>query len=381
MSSIYETEDHAAFRLQTRRFVDEFVEPNGEKWEEAGFVPRDILRRMGEIGFFGLRVPERYGGIGMGPTVSAVFAEELGRSTFGGFTATVLVHTDMASPHLIRAGTEDQIARFMPGILSGEAITAIAITEPNAGSDVAAIRTTARRDGDGYVLNGSKLFITNGVHGDLYLVAAKTQPEAGARGISMFMVPKGTDGLVVSRALDKFGWRCSDTAELAFQDCWIPADHLLGEENRGFYAIMENFQNERLVLAAAAVGEAARALELTLAYTQERTAFDSTLYEKQAVRHRLAMLQARVAAARQLVYHGAWLMEGKGDPTKTVSMAKAVAGELVNEVMYTCQQFFGGMGYMRESTIERMVRDARIHSIGGGTTEIMLEEIAKRSYG
>ena len=379
MSLIYETEDHRAIREQTRRFVDSEVKPSGDEWEQQGFVPREVLKNMGEIGFFGLRVPEELGGIGMGPLTSAVFAEELGRSTFGGFSATVLVHTDMASPHLLNAGNQEQIERWLPGILAGDVITAIAVTEPDAGSDVAAIRTTARREGDGFLLNGSKTFITNGARGDLCFVAAKTDPDAGSRGISMFLVPKGTEGFSVGRELDKFGWRSSDTAELIFQDCWVPDEALLGDENRGFYSIMENFQNERLVLAAAAVGEAQTALDLTLEHTKQRHTFGAPLHERQSIRHRLAMLGARTQGARQLVYRAAWIMEEGQDPVAAVSMAKAVAGELVNEVMYTCQQFFGGTGYMREAVIERMVRDARIHAIGGGATEIMLEEIAKRS--
>ncbi len=379
MRTIYESEEQLAFREQTRRFVEAEVKPRADAWEEEGHVPREVLEKMGAIGFFGLRVPERLGGIGKGPITSATFAEELGRSTYGGFAATVLVHTDMASPHLLSAGSEQQISRWLPGILSGEVITAIGVTEPDAGSDVAAMRTTALREGDGYLVNGSKMFITNGVFGDLYFVAAKTSPEAGSRGISMFLVPKGTEGFSVGRALRKHGWNSSDTAELVFHDCWLPADSLLGEENQGFYEIMHNFQNERLVLAAAAIGEAQAALELTYEHTKQREVFGGPLFDKQTVRHRLAMLQARTMAARQLVYHAAWVMEQGDDPVAPVSMAKAVAGELVNEVMYACVQFFGGSGYLRESPIERMARDARIHTIGGGATEIMLEEIAKRS--
>ncbi|MFQ5966944.1 MAG: acyl-CoA dehydrogenase family protein [Acidimicrobiia bacterium] len=379
MTTVYETDDHRAIRDQTKRFVEAEVKPHGDTWEEQGFVPRDVLRKMGDIGFFGLRVPEEHGGIGMGALTSVVFAEELGRSTYGGFSATVLVHSDMASPHLFHSGSEEQITRWSEGILSGETLTAIAVTEPGAGSDVAGIRTTARREGDGFVVNGSKTFITNGVHGDLFFVAAKTDSSAGSRGISLFLIPKETKGFSVSRALRKFGWNSSDTAELAFEDCWVGGESMLGEENEGFYSIMRNFQNERVVLAATAIGEAQAAIELTLDYTKKRQAFGAPLYEKQAVRHRLAMLQARIQGARQLVYWAGWAMEEGSDPTREVSMAKAVAGELVNEVMYACQQLFGGAGYMRESVIERMVRDARIHSIGGGTTEIMLEEIAKRS--
>jgi len=246
-------------RETLRRFVEKEVVPQGEAWERDGYVPREVLRAMGRHGFLGLRVPERYGGGALDTLASALLAEELGRSTFGGFAITVLVHTDMASPHLLNAGTPEQLERWLPGVVAGEQITAVAVTEPDAGSDVKGIRTRARRDGDEWLLSGSKLFITNGVHADLYFVAAKTAPEAGAKGISMFAVEKGATGFTVSRSLDKMGWRSSDTAELAFDDCRIPAANLLGEEGRGFYAIMKNFQNERIVIGAMAMGEAARA--------------------------------------------------------------------------------------------------------------------------
>lgn len=380
MRSVYESDDLAAIRSQTRRFVEEQIVPRAEAWEEAGSVPREVLRHMGDIGFFGLRVPEAYGGVGMGPLASVVYAEELGRSTFGGVTATAIVHTDLAMPYLLNFGSDAQKRRWLPGLVSGAAIAAIAVTEPDAGSDVASIRTTAVPDGDEYVLNGSKLYITNGVHGDLVFVAARTNPDVkSSRGLSIFAVPKGIDGLVVSRALDKLGWRSSDTAELSFQDCRVPGDHLIGELDHGFYHVMHNFQNERLVLAAAAVGEAGKAIELTLAHVKERVAFGEPLWSKQAVRQRLAMRIAEVEAGRQLVYHAAWLMEKGEDAAREVSAVKAYVGELVNRVLYDCLQFHGGMGFMAESPIERMFRDARIHSIGGGATEVMLEEIAKRS--
>lgn len=374
----YLDDTHRMLRETLRRFVEKEVVPQGEAWERDGYVPREVLRAMGHHGFLGLRVPERYGGGGLDTLASALLAEELGRSSFGGFAITVLVHTDMAAPHLLNAGTSAQLERWLPGIVAGTCITAVAVTEPDAGSDVKAIRTRARREGDAWVLNGSKLFITNGVHADLTFVAAKTDPEAGSKGISMFAVEKGTPGFKVSRSLDKMGWRSSDTAELAFDDCRVPAENLLGEEGRGFYAIMKNFQNERIVLGAMAMGEAARAIELTLEYVKTRRAFGSVLWNKQVVRQRLAMLAAKVAAGRQLVYHAAWLDAQGRECVKDVSMVKAYCGELVNEVMYACQQFHGGFGYMREAAIERMARDARVQSIGGGATEVMLEEVAKR---
>ena len=371
--------EHVALRDQLRRFVRSEIVPHAEAWEIDGMVPRPVLRRMGELGFLGVRYPAEFGGSEMDTVATAVLAEELGRSTFGGFAITVLVHTDMASPHLANAGNPAQLARYMPGIVSGETIAAVAVTEPDAGSDVASMRTTARREGEEWVLNGAKLYITNGVHGDLVFVAAKTDLAAkGSRGVSIFIVEAGTPGFTVGRALDKQGWRSSDTAELVFDECRIPAANLLGAENRGFYAIMRNFQNERIVLGAQAMGEAQAALALTLDWVRQRKAFGGTLWDKQVIRQRLSMLAARVEAARCLVYQAAWLDAQGRDCIRDVSMVKALCGELVNEVMYACQQFHGGMGYMRESAIERMVRDARIQSIGGGATEVMLEEVAKR---
>ncbi|NBS55891.1 MAG: acyl-CoA dehydrogenase [Betaproteobacteria bacterium] len=369
---------HRMLSDSLRRFIENEVAPAGRAWEDAGFVPREILRQMGSLGFLGLRYPEKYGGGEMNVLGTALLAEELGRSSFGGFAVTVLVHTDMASPHLMNAGTPEQLDRYMPGIIAGEKITAVAVTEPDAGSDVRSMRTSARRDGAHWVINGSKMYITNGVHADLYFVAAKTDPAAGTKGISMFIVEKGTPGFTVARPLDKMGWRSSDTAELVFQDCRIPAENLLGEEGRGFYQVMKNFQNERIALGAQAMGEASKALEITLDYVKQRKAFGAVLWGKQAIRQRLSMLAAKVEAGRQLVYSAAWADTLGRDCVKEVSMVKAYCGELVNEVMYDCLQFHGGFGYIRDSAIERMTRDARIQSIGGGATEVMLEEIAKR---
>lgn len=378
----YLTQEHELFRDQVRRFVETEVKPHAEAWEEQGSVPREVLCRMGDLGFLGVRYPETYGGSGMDTVATAVLAEELGRSTFGGFAITVLVHTDMASPHLANAGTAAQQARWMPDLIAGRKICAVAVTEPDAGSDVAAMRTTARRDGGEWVLNGAKMYITNGVLGDVVFVAAKTDPAAkGSRGISIFAVERGTPGFTVGQALKKQGWLSSDTAELVFQDCRVPAADMLGEEHKGFYAIMRNFQNERIVLGAQAMGEAQAALALTLDWVRQRKAFGGTLWDKQAIRHKIAMLFAKVEAARRLVYHAAWLDAQGHECVREVSMVKALCGELVNEVMYSCQQFHGGMGYLRESAIERMVRDARIQSIGGGATEVMLDEVAKRLPG
>jgi acyl-CoA dehydrogenase len=361
-----------------RRFVEKEVVPKAQAWEEQGYVPRALLREMGRMGFLGLRYAEEYGGGALDARATALLAEELGRSTFGGFAITVLVHTDMASPHLVNAGSAEQIAHYLPRMISGELITAVAVTEPDAGSDVKSIRTSARRDGRDWLLKGSKMFITNGALADLYFVAAKTDPAAGSKGISMFIVEKGTPGFSVGRKLDKMGWRSSDTAELVFDDCRVPAANLLGEEHRGFYAIMRNFQNERIAIAAMAMGEAGRAIELTLEYVRTRKAFGAPLWDKQAIRQRLSMLAARVEAGRLLVLHAASLDAQGRDCVKEVSMAKAYCAELLNDVVYDCLQFHGGFGYIKESAIERMYRDARVQPIGGGATEVMLEEVAKR---
>ena len=377
--SPYFTEEHEALRDQVRRFVETEIKPHALAWEEQGFVPRDVLRKMGALGFFGIRYPAEYGGSEMDTLATVVLAEELGRSTFSGVAITALVHTDMASVHIANAGSPAQKDKYLPDIIAGEKIVAVAVTEPDAGSDVKGIRTTARREGNHYVLNGAKMFITNGVHADLYCVAAKTDPQGRpSQSVSIFLVEKGTPGFSVSRALDKHGWRSSDTAELSFVDCRVPAENLLGQEGRGFYAIMSNFQNERTVIGAMAIGESQAAIDLTLDYVKTRKAFGAPLWEKQAIRQRLAELASKVEAGRQLVYHAAWLDAQGFDATREVSMVKAYCGELVNEVMYDCLQFHGGMGYMRESAIERMTRDARVQSIGGGATEVMLEEVAKR---
>jgi acyl-CoA dehydrogenase len=376
--SIYISDDLAAIRAQTREYVEKEIVPRAGDWEESG-VPRSVLDDMGRLGFFGLRVPEEYGGVGLGALASVMFAEELGRSTYGGFSITVLVHTDLAMPYLTNFGSEEQKARWLPAMVTGEVLTAIGVTEPDAGSDVAAIRTTARREGEGFVINGSKMFITNGGTADLVFVAARTDSSAkGSRGISIFAVERETPGFKASRALEKMGWHSSDTAELVLDDVWVPEGYLIGEENRGFYYIMANFQNERLAIMGQALGESQRALELTLDYVKERSAFGSPLWEKQSIRQRLAARQAEIDAGRQLTYHAAWLSDQGEDSIREVSEVKAYVGEMVNRVLYDCVQFHGGMGFIAETAVERLYRDVRIASIGGGATEVMLDEVAKR---
>ena len=379
MRNAYMTDELEAIYEQTVDFVAKEVTPHGDAWEDAGKVPREVLHQMGELGMFGLRVPEEHGGLGLGMLASATFSEALGASTFAGFDVTVLVHTDMAGPHLINSGNDEQLAEWVPKMLAGEAIFSIGVSEPDAGSDVAGIRTSAVKDGDGWRINGRKMYITNAVYGDLTIVAARTDLE-NKYGITMFLVPAGTEGFSVANKLDKHGWRCSDTAELVLDDVWVSDEQVLGTVHRGFYETMKNFQNERMVLVGMGVGAAQAAIDMTNAYTQERKAFGGHLFDLGAIRQRMAMNQAKVDAVRASMYHAAWMHDAGQDNVKAMSGVKAWGCEVVNQVMYDCVQFHGGMGYMRESAIERMYRDARILPIGGGATEVMLEEVAKRSY-
>ncbi len=375
----YMTNELQAIFDQTVNFVAKEVVPNGDAWEEAGFVPREVLTQMGSLGMLSLRIPEEFGGLGLGMLASAVFSEALGSSTYGGFDVTVLVHTDMAGPHLVNSGSKEQLEHWLPGVLAGETILSIGVTEPDAGSDVAGIRSSAVKDGDGWRINGTKTFITNAVYGDMTIIAARTDTE-NKYGISMFLVPSGTEGFSVAKKLDKHGWRSSDTAELVLDDVWVPDSQLLGTPHRGFYETMRNFQNERMVIVGMGVGAAQQAIDLTLAYTQERSAFGATLFDLGAIRQRMAMNQARIDAVRASMYHAAWMGDNGQDNVKAMSGVKAFGCEVINQVMYDCVQFHGGMGYMTESAVDRMSRDARILPIGGGATEVMLEEVAKRSY-
>ena len=373
------TEEVNMLRDTVRRFVADEVMPHGEEWEKAGQSPKSVLKKLGDLGMLGVRYPAEYGGSEMDTLATVALHEELGRSTFGGFHAMVSVHTDMASPHLERYGTREQKDKYMPAIVAGDILTAVGVSEPGAGSDVAGIATKAVKDGNGWRLNGRKIFITNGASADVLFVGAKTDTTVkGSRGISIFIVERDTPGFEVARKLDKTGWRSSDTAELVFDDAYLPGDALLGTENKGFYAIMDNFQNERLTLGAMAVGMAMAGIELTLDWVKQRQAFGNTLWDIGAIRQRLSMAAAEVEASRQLLWHAAWLDSQGQDCVREVSMVKALTGEMVNKVLYDCTQFFGGMGFMRENPVERLYRDARVMSIGGGATEVMLEEVAKR---
>jgi acyl-CoA dehydrogenase len=375
-------EQHDMFRQAVRSFVEKEVEPHIEEWEQAGEIPKSIWPRLGERGFLGVEYDEKYGGAGADFLTTMVLCEEMARSRSGSLAMAVGVQTDMASPHLYWTGSEALKERYLPDICAGRSLCCIAVTEPGGGSDVAAIKTRAVREGDHYVLNGAKMFITNGVMSDLYFVAARLQgaEEQGKRhrGISMFLVERGTPGLTVSRKLDKMGMRASDTAELSFQDMRVPAENLLGREGVGFYEVMHVFQRERLVAGLHAVAGGQRALEDTIAYVKERQAFGGPLSEKQVVRHRLADLATLIEAGRALTYAACLKFAAGEDAVKEISMVKLFTADMAQKVAYDCVQLHGGYGYMREYAIERYFRDTRLMTIGGGTSEVMKEIIAKQ---
>jgi acyl-CoA dehydrogenase len=388
-------EHHEMFRQAVRAFVQKEVEPHVEEWEQAGEIPKSIWPRMGALGFLGVEYDEKYGGAGADVLTTAVLCEEMARARCASLAMAVGVHTDMASPHLYWTGSEALKEKHLPAICRGEALTAIAVTEPGGGSDVAAIRTRAVRDGDHYVLDGSKMFITNGVLADIYFVAARIQdprttkpltrpsPQGGEgerrhRGISMFLVERSTPGFTVSRKLDKMGNRASDTAELAFEGMRVPAENLLGAEGQGFYEVMRVFQRERLVAGLHAVAGCERALEDTIADVQQRHAFDEPLSRKQVVRHKLADLATLIEAGRWLTYAACLKFRDREEAVKEISMVKLFTAEMAQKVAYDCVQLHGGYGYMREYPIERFFRDIRLMTIGGGTSEIMKEIIAKQ---
>jgi acyl-CoA dehydrogenase len=375
------TPEHEMLRKGIRAFVEKEVTPHAAEWEAAGQIPREFWRRLGELGFLGLEFPPEYGGAGGDFLSSVVLGEEMARCRSGGVAFSVLVHTDMSSPWLTRYGTDAQKQKYLPGIIKGDTVCALGITEPGTGSDMAGLSTRAVKDGGRYLLTGSKIFITNGVYGDLYFVAARTAPGAPGRrhhGISMFLVERGWPGFTVSRKLDKMGMRASDTAELAFHECPVPAENLLGVEGRGFHQLATGLQRERIMAAVLALSGAAQALEDTLGYIRERQAFGEPLSLKQALRHRVADMATEIEAARQLLYHAVARYVAGEDCTTHVSMAKLFATEVANRVAYQAVQLHGGYGYMREFPVEGFFRDVRLWTIASGTSEIMKEIIAKR---
>ncbi|MBK8971946.1 MAG: acyl-CoA dehydrogenase family protein [Hahellaceae bacterium] len=368
---------HEQIRLTVRRFVEKHVLPYIREWEEAGEFPREIYQLAGDAGILGIGYDEKWGGIGAGDVLMKVAAsEELMRSTSGGLVAS-LGSLDIALPPVAKWASPALKKTVVPAVLRGEKIAALAITEPSGGSDVASLKTRARKEGDHYVVNGSKTFITSGTRADYYTVAVRTGNE-GHGGISLLMIERGTPGFTVGRKLQKMGWWCSDTAELFFQDCKVPASHLIGVENAGFIAIMSNFQMERLSLAIMAYMTAQLAYEEALRYVKEREAFGRKIAGFQVIRHKLVDMATRINIARQYTLTVAEKMQTKQNCVTEVSMAKNFVTETADFVTYEAVQIFGGMGYMRESVVERLFRDARILSIGGGTTEIMKEIIARQ---
>ncbi len=374
------TEEHQMLRRTLRDFMEKEVIPNGDLWDQEGWLHAEVIRKMGEMGMLGLRFPEEYGGSDGDYWSAVVLIEEISRGFVNGLMSIVGVHSEIVLPALMHFGTEEQKREYLAPGIRGEKIGALAITEPEAGSDVASIRTYAVKDGDHYVINGNKIFITNGARADFLIVAAKTDRDAGAHGITQFIVDKGTPGFEVARKLDKAGLRTSDTAELFFTDVRVPENRVLGEVNRGFYQIMANFQPERLLIAVSAVAGAEYALEVTLDYIKERRQFGRPISSFQAIRHRFAEMATEVEAARELTYRACDMYNRGVDCGREVSMAKWFTTEVANKVAYGCMQMFGGYGYMMEYPIQRGWRDGRIATVVGGTTEIMKELVA-RSYG
>ncbi len=372
-------DEHEELRESVRRFVSNEIAPHVEAWEEAREFPRELFNRCGELGLLGLKFPERYGGQGGTHVHEAVWIEELSRSGgSGGVAAGLNAHAQIAMPPVFNFGTEEQRRRWIVPGIRGELVGALGITEPGAGSNVADIRTTARKVAGGYVVNGSKTFITNGVRADFLVCAVRTSPEGGHHGLSFLVLERDMPGYEVTGKLEKMGWHSSDTGELTFTDVEVPDDHLLGEENQGFYLIMANFQWERLAMALGAVGGMQRVFEATLAYATDREAFGRPIGSFQAIRHKFAEMATKIEASRALTYNALRLFAAGRDAIRDVTMAKLLTQRALLEVADECLQIHGGYGYVREYGIERAVRDARLGPIGGGTDEIMKEILGRQ---
>lgn len=379
MSSGFATfsEEHEAFRRTLRPWVEREIKPYAARWDEAEEFPLELYRKAAELGLFGLKYEEAWGGTNAGFLYEAVMHEELSKCGSGGVAAGLGAQATIATAPIHRYGSDDLKRRFLTPAIKAEKLGAFAVTEPGAGSDVAGLRTTAVRDGEHYVLNGTKTYITNGVRADYVIAACKTDPAKGHRGLSMIIVEKGTQGFGVSKKLKKVGWRASDTAELFFDDCRVPVANLLGVENDGFAQIMGNFQWERLSLALGAVGAADDILQGAVRYTRDRKAFGQSVSSFQVIRHRLAEMATELEAARQLTYHALRLHAAGEWALAQTAMAKRYATEMCCRLADQSLQLHGGAGYMMEYDIQRHWRDARLGPIGGGTSEIMNEIIAK----
>jgi alkylation response protein AidB-like acyl-CoA dehydrogenase len=372
-------EHHDQLRESISRFVAKELRPHADEWEETTF-PDSVIHRMGELGFLGLSMPEEYGGQGGDYYCNLVLAEEIGGSHSGGLAMGVAVHTDMAMPPIHLLGTEEQKQEWLVPAIKGEKILCLGITEPDAGSDVAGIKTRAVRDGDEFVINGSKTYITNGHRADVIVLVTKTDPEAGHGGLSLFLVPMDLPGVIREKKLEKLGMHASDTALLAFQDVRVPASAMLGQEGKGFYHISWELQGERLIGAAGCVSGAQRCFDRTLQYAKERHAFGRPIGNFQVIRHKFAEMATAIESARQMTYTTAWRFNNGEYPVREISMAKLHASRVACDVADECIQIHGGAGYMKEYGIERVWRDMRLNRIGAGTDEIMLEVIG-RSYG
>lgn len=376
MKHPYFNEDHEMFRSSVKQFVEKEILPFADQWEEDKKIPKSLWTKMGDQGFLGINFPEKYGGTDNDFFYSVILLEELAKSGYAGVSAAQGVHQYMSTAHLLRTGSDFLKEKYLPKAISGEWIGSLAITEPIAGSDVANIKTTAVKKEGHYIINGQKTFITNGVFGDFICLACKTKLEDGINGISLIMVDQNLPG-VKKNQLKKMGWHCSDTAELFFDDVKVPENHLVGEENQGFFYIMDCFQLERLVTGISSVAGAEAGIDATLKYMSEREAFGRTLNKFQILRHRLIDLYTELESVRQLSYYASWKHQNGQDAVKESCMSKLKATELAKEASDVCLQMFGGNGYMHGYPIERMYRDARVGTIVGGTSEIMKEIIGK----
>lgn len=368
--------EHEQLRRTVRQWCERDLKPHADAWEEARLFPREVFTQAAELGLLGIRIPEKWGGQGLDWWFTVAYAEEMPSCGMAGLTMALLVQSDMATPVIHEIGNDYHRENFLMPAVKGQAIAALGVSEPDVGSDVANLRTTARRVGDDLVINGSKTYITNGTRADFITLAVRTGGD-GFKGISLVLFPTDTPGFKVGKKLEKLGNHSSDTAELVFEDCKIPAKNLLGHENAGFYYIMKNFQGERLVGAISSVAGAQRVLDQTIAFCQDRNAFGRPLVGFQTVRHQIVQLEAELEAARQLCYRAVDLVNRKQDATREITMAKLVGGELANKVVDRCLQLHGGAGYMAEYEVSRAWRDTRLITIGGGTSEIMREILSK----